>query len=277
MPTYSSHDGTVLAYHLAGQGDPLICVPGGPGRPSGYLGDLGGLAASRRLILLDNRGTGGSAAPADPSGYRADRLIADVEALREHLGLEMIDLLAHSAAADVAVLYAARHPYRIRRLVLTTPSPRAVGLEPTDDEWLAEIRRRSAEPWYEKALAALEAWESGDEREETYLAARPFFYSPWDRTAEAHARSCPPVRAAAKGFYGEVAFDPDATRTAVERLTAPVLVISGEDDPSPTPAQAAAYAAIFPEGRSTSVPGAHFPWVTAPEEFAATVERFLAG
>lgn len=53
-------------------------------------------------------------------------------------------------------------------------------------------------------------------------------------------------------------------------------MISGEDDPSPTPREAAAYAALFPEGRSTSVPGAHFPWVTAPREFAATVERFLA-
>lgn len=277
MPVFSSPDGTVLAYHLAGQGDPLICLAGGPGRPSGYLGDLGGLAATRRLILLDGRGTGGSAAPADPSGYRADRLVADVEALREHLGPRAIDLFAHSAAADVAVLYAARHPHRVRRLVLATPSACAVGLEPTDEEWLAGIRRRSAEPWYEKAFAALEAWESGDEREETYLAARPFFYSPWNRAAEAHARSYPRVPAAARGFFGAGAFDPAATRTAVEGLPAPVLVISGENDPAPTPALAAAYAALFPEGRSATVPGAHFPWVTAPEEFAVTVERFLAG
>jgi pimeloyl-ACP methyl ester carboxylesterase len=53
-------------------------------------------------------------------------------------------------------------------------------------------------------------------------------------------------------------------------------VISGENDPSPTSGQAGAYAALFPDARSASVPGAHFPWVTAPKEFAETVERFLA-
>ncbi|MFL6057042.1 MAG: alpha/beta fold hydrolase [Actinoallomurus sp.] len=261
VPTFSSYDGTVLAYHLIGEGDPLVCVPGGPGRPSGY---LGGLAAGRRLILLDNRGTGDSALPDDPSTYRVDRLVPDVEALRDHLGLETIDLLAHSATADVAVPYAARHPHRIRRLVLATPSLRAVGLEPTEDEWLAEVRRRSAEPWYDSALAALDAWDSRDEREETWLPARPLYYSPWDQAAEAHTRSYPPVRAAAKGFFREGELDPDATRTAVKRLSAPALVIYGEDDPAPTSEQAGAYAALFPDAQSTSVPGAHFPWVTAP-------------
>ncbi|MEV0401781.1 alpha/beta hydrolase [Actinoallomurus sp. NPDC050550] len=275
MPTFSSHDGTVLAYRLAGRGEPLVCLAGGPGRPSGYLGDLGGLATTRRLIILDGRGTGGSAAPEDPGTYGVDRLVADVEALREHLGLETMDLLGHSAGADLTVLYAARHPHRIRRLVLVTPSPRAVGLDPTDEEWFAAIERRSAEPWYATARAALDAWEAGDERDETRRATRPFLYSPWNDAAEAHDRSFPPVRAAAEGFYGKGTLDPDATRAAVKALPAPVLVIAGEDDLAPTADHAAAYAALFPGARAASVPGAHFPWVTAPKEFAAAVERFL--
>jgi pimeloyl-ACP methyl ester carboxylesterase len=48
---------------------------------SAYLGDLGGLTAHRSLIVLDLRGTGESAAPADPATYRCDRLVGDVEAL----------------------------------------------------------------------------------------------------------------------------------------------------------------------------------------------------
>jgi pimeloyl-ACP methyl ester carboxylesterase len=77
---------------------------------SEYLGELGGLSAHRQLMMLDPRGTGGSATPADPSSYRCDRLVDDVEALREHLALEHMDLLAHSAGANLALLYAARHP-----------------------------------------------------------------------------------------------------------------------------------------------------------------------
>lgn len=53
----------------------------------------------RQLVLLDLRGTGDSAVPDDPATYRCDRQAADVEALRAHLGLERVDLLAHSAAA----------------------------------------------------------------------------------------------------------------------------------------------------------------------------------
>jgi pimeloyl-ACP methyl ester carboxylesterase len=47
----------------------------------------------RQLIMPDMRGTGMSAVPADPASYRCDRLAEDVEALREHLGLDRFDLV----------------------------------------------------------------------------------------------------------------------------------------------------------------------------------------
>lgn len=60
--------------------------------------------------MPDLRGTGGSATPRDPASYRCDRMVADVEALRAHLGLDRMDLLAHCAGANLAVLYASCHP-----------------------------------------------------------------------------------------------------------------------------------------------------------------------
>lgn len=42
----------------------------------------------RRLILLDLRGTGDSAVPMDPTTYRCDQLVDDMEALRACLGVE---------------------------------------------------------------------------------------------------------------------------------------------------------------------------------------------
>lgn len=111
----------------------------------------------RQLVLADLRGTGDSGVPEDPSTYRCDRLVDDVEALREHLGLDRIDVLTHSAGADLALLYAARHPERLRTLTLITPSTRAVGIEVTDQDLRESAELRRDEPWYPEARAAQEA------------------------------------------------------------------------------------------------------------------------
>lgn len=87
MPIFSSHDGTDLAYHVFGEGAPLICLPGGSLQDSVYLGELGGLSAHRQLILLDLRGTGRSATPQDTASYRCDRLVDDVEGGRGPLSV----------------------------------------------------------------------------------------------------------------------------------------------------------------------------------------------
>src|SRR5512145_889760 len=122
MPIISAYDGTRLAYRVRGDGSPVVCLAGGPMRDSIYLGDLGGLADHVQLIILDCRGTGDSHPPADPATYRCDYLVDDVEALREHLGFDKVNLLAHSAAANLALLYAVRYPERLDRLLLITPS-----------------------------------------------------------------------------------------------------------------------------------------------------------
>ena len=134
MTRFASYDATQIGYHVLGARPPLVCLPGGPGRASEYLGDLGGLSQSRQLIMPDTRGTGQSADASDPASYRCDRLVSDVEALRAHLGLDRMDLLGHSAAGDLAVLYAGAHPQRVARLVLLTPGLQAVGIEETDEQ-----------------------------------------------------------------------------------------------------------------------------------------------
>lgn len=41
MARFASYDGTQIGYRVLGAGPPLVCLPGGPGRASEYLGDLG--------------------------------------------------------------------------------------------------------------------------------------------------------------------------------------------------------------------------------------------
>ncbi|TWD82822.1 pimeloyl-ACP methyl ester carboxylesterase [Kribbella amoyensis] len=279
MPTFRSYDGTELAYHVRGEGAILVCLPGGPARASEYLGDLGGLSADRRLVLLDSRGSGESAVPDDPDTYRCERLVDDVEALRRHLGLDHLDLLAHSAAGNLLSLYAARYPDRVGSAVLVAPGFDAVGLDFTDEEWLEAVRRRSGEPWYEEAFAALMRLDDGSTELADRLQAAPLFYGPWTEEARAaEERWVEQIAPAARiGFRSPGSFgDPAITRAALAELAAPVLLIGGELDPAPTPRVLAEYAALFPDAQVVVQPNAgHTPWIDDPAAFRELVNSFL--
>jgi proline iminopeptidase len=279
MPVFRAHDGTQLAYHVHGDGAPLICLPGGPMRASEYLGDLGGLSRHRRLILLDLRGTGGSAVPADPSSYRCDRLTDDVLALQDHLGLVRADVLGHSAGANIAVQYALRHRPRVSGLVLITPSGGAVGLEPDTGMRREIVNLRNGEPWFAAAAAAFERVAAGGEAAEDWAATVPLFYGRWDAAAQAHEAAAEEEQTneeAAAAFRAEGAFDPAATRTGLADLGTPVLVIGGSLDLQRPPAATAEFAALFPHARLVVQPGAgHFPWLDDSDQFVAAVTEFL--
>ncbi len=278
MPVFPAHDGTRLACHESGEGAPLICLPGGPMRASAYLGDLGGLSAHRRLVRLDLRGTGASQPPRDPATYRCDRLVGDIEALREHLGLERVDLLAHCAGANLAALYASRFPERVGRLALITPSVVAVGITVTADVRLATARLRADEPWYPQAYAALEDVVAGRATDVRWEAIAPFLHGRWDDAARAlEAADAEEKNPEAAAVYGaEGAYGTEATRAALGRLSAPVLVLAGECDLNSPPPAMAEYAGLFPHGDLAVLPGAgHFPWLDDPARFVAATAGFL--
>ncbi|WP_307844642.1 alpha/beta fold hydrolase [Actinotalea solisilvae] len=278
--TLRASDGTLLAVHERGTGEPLLCLPGGPMRASRYLGDLGGLTAQRRLLLLDLRGTGDSAPSADASGYRADRLVDDVEALRVDRGLDRMDVLGHSAGATLALLWATRHPERVRRLVLVTPSLRAVGIEVSDADRRATADRRAGEPWFAAASAALDAVASGRGTPEDEEAVTPFFYGRWDDAARRHHEAGADERddALSRAFADPGALDPDGTRAALASLDAPVLVLAGAEDVNSPPQRLALLADLARHGSLHVLARAgHYPWLDDPGAFTRVVGGFVAG
>ncbi|WP_410812441.1 alpha/beta fold hydrolase [Micromonospora sp. 067-2] len=279
MPTFAAPDGTTLAYRIFGDGSPLVCLAGGPMRDSAYLGDLGGLSAHRMVIVPDLRGTGRSAVPSDVTSYRCDRLVGDVEALRQHLGLTRMDLLGHSAGANLAILHATRHPERVGRLVLVTPSTRAVGLEATATLREEVTRIRAAEPWYPAAAEALESMVAGWVSPEAWQAIAPFFYGRWDTAAQEHqaAEACQRNEEAVQTFGAEGAFDPSATRAALVSHPGPVLLLAGEVDLAAPPGLVAQLGELVPHAELVVQPRAgHYPWLDDAEAFSATVAAFLA-
>jgi pimeloyl-ACP methyl ester carboxylesterase len=272
-------DGCRLAVHPVGEGPPLLCVPGGPGRAAEYLEDLGGLSRSRTLLLLDNRGTGRSELPADRASLQFTRLADDVEDVRRELELSPADVLGHSAGCPVVLLHAARHPDAVRRLVVVTPSGRPFGWASGD---LDAIRaERSAEPWFADASEAQAAMENANPRMRSELEkeTRPFWYGRWDERAEQHAAGADrqmSLRANA-GYSPSDDYDPVAARESLRAVVADVLIVVGSLDALTGVSVAERFATVLPRVEMARIDGAgHFPWVDAPDAFRETVESFLS-
>jgi pimeloyl-ACP methyl ester carboxylesterase len=216
----------------------------------------------------------------DPQTYRCDRLVDDVEALRRHLGSDQLDVLGHSAGATLAVLYAARYPGRVRRLVLVTPSPRAVGLPVSDLDRRAVVELRRGEQWFPEAFAAFERIWAGQATDADRAATAPFNHGRWDdraRAADARRATTQNEQAAAR-YYANGAIDPPAVRSALARLDSPVLLLAGGYDVVLPPVRAEQYAALFPRGELVVLPAAgHYPWRDDADSFVGCVADFLRG
>ena len=203
MPAFTTYDGSELTVTVLGApAEPVVVLPGGPLQQSRYLGNLGGLDAHHELVVLEL------------PHRRVDQIVPDVEALRGHLGRETIDVVAHSAGANLAILYAAAYPDRIGKLALLTPSRRAVGGRPTPEEQAGIYAQRADQPWYAEARAAMDACDAGIATCEQRLLACALVYGRWDARARAHAAAEPDeATPGAQGiYYADGALDPDATR-----------------------------------------------------------------
>lgn len=77
--------------------------------------------AGYRVVLLDFLGHGRSDKPGHAAEYRIDSYTDQVIALMDHLGIERAVLGGISLGANVSLFAAARHPERVRALVLEMP------------------------------------------------------------------------------------------------------------------------------------------------------------
>ena len=276
MPTYRADDGTELAYDLRGTGEPLVVLAGGAALHPDYLGDLAGLSEVRQLVVPHLRGVGRSPAPTDPEDGSFWRQAADVDALRRHLGVEMLAVAGHSAGTRLAIAYAARHPAHVDRLVLITPPPAWLVDEPSDAGPLIDARR--GEPAFDTALAA-RAQTLPDDLDDAGFTAwqqsvAPFAYARWDDELAAHARAGRWSFSAAKAYFSVA--PPEDLAEQLQAVAAPVLVVAGAQDCTTGVRPVVAVAQLFPAGHAVVLEGcAHFPWLEQPAAFRTAVDAFL--
>ena len=117
LPTGDGHTLFVAQY---GQPDApaAVVLHGGPGsgtQPSVLEWfDL----ARQRVVLFDQRGAGQSQPHGEIINNNSTKLVADIEMIRERLGIERWMVVGGSWGATLALLYTAQHARRIRAMVL---------------------------------------------------------------------------------------------------------------------------------------------------------------
>lgn len=118
---YISVDGARLHFHRAGAGRPLLLLHGLVGSARNWRRNIHFLAQYANVYAVDllNMGESERVPGLDSSlEATADRIVACMDAL----GLRVADIAGHSHGGAVAMMLAARHPKRVRRLVLFAPA-----------------------------------------------------------------------------------------------------------------------------------------------------------
>jgi pimeloyl-ACP methyl ester carboxylesterase len=119
MPTMTRVRGDGIHLQLAvweGRQGPVLLVHGLTANCRCWEGLAAGLAGKYRLLAMDLRGRGLSDKP--QSGYSEAHHVRDLEGLIQDLALPPLVLCGHSLGAYIALAFAARHPGRVRGLIL---------------------------------------------------------------------------------------------------------------------------------------------------------------
>jgi len=99
-----------------GKGKPILCVHGLTANCRCWDLLASSLSPGHKVLAMDLRGRGLSGSP--PSGYSVENHCKDILALMDDQGLERPVLMGHSLGAFISLVFAAKHPRRVDRLIL---------------------------------------------------------------------------------------------------------------------------------------------------------------
>lgn len=116
-----THGSITLSYLTWGAGEPVLLLHGLADHGLVWQGLAQVLGERYCCVAPDLRGHGDSDKPADPAAYRSPELVQDLQALADHLEWPNLQVVAHSWAAKLALLWAKAEPERMHQLVLVDP------------------------------------------------------------------------------------------------------------------------------------------------------------
>lgn len=233
---FRSFDGTELALHRTGEGDPVVLLHGlFSNADMNWIkwGHADRIAAEGfEVFMLDFRVHGQSDSPTDPAAYPENVLVRDVAALIEHLGLEDYALGGFSLGARTSLHAVANGILEPKRLIVGGMGTAGLG------EW----QKRSAH--FKRVIDEFDTMSRDD----------PAWYS------RQFLKSQGVDRIAARMLLDTM---PDMALEKLADVTMPTLVVCGDEDRDNGSAQE--LTALLPNAIYVETPGNHLMSATKPE------------
>jgi len=283
MQTTDGHitmdDGVRMYFEKAGSGPTALIIVNG----FIYFDDFKYLATGHTLISLDLRHRGRSDFVSDVSklkrGIHQD--VDDLEIVRQHFGLDQIDLLAHSYAGLTVMLYAVKYPSHVNRIVQISPIPPdgakqypapLSNVDATLLEFFSKIQelekeRSSEDPiqfckrfWsHLRAIYVANPADAGKITwERCHLDTERNLMSYWIQCLLPSIQSV------------------HLTGDDLAGVKSPVLIVHGTKDRSSPYGGAKDWAAMLPNAQLLTVEDvAHAPWLEAPGQVLGPIQTFL--
>ncbi|WP_342235017.1 proline iminopeptidase-family hydrolase [Inquilinus sp. OTU3971] len=271
----------VVAYSFGSGPETVLCLNGGPGLPCDYLRDAHSCLIDQgyRVVAFDQLGTGASDRPTDPALWTITRYVAEVETVRQALGLGRVHLLGHSWGGWLSVEYALTHPEALKTVILEDTAadiPHLIGeLErlraALGPETVAMMQRHEAEgtldhPVYQAAITILN---------HRHVCRLDHWPAPVRRSLDDWNM----------GPYGTIQGPNEFLYTGnlkdwnrlpdMRRITVPVLITCGEHDEL-TPACALRMKLALPNARLHVFPNSsHMPFYEEPHAYYPVLLDFL--
>jgi proline iminopeptidase len=252
----------------------MFVAHGGPGGDhSSYKPAMSPLTDRVQIVYFDHRGQGRSARGPKET-YSLDNNVEDLEALRQHLGLDTFVLLGTSYGGMVALAYAVKYPQNLSHLIAVVTSANSRFLKRAQ-EIIAERGTPEQQEVCEKLWAG--SFEDDEELEDYYDKMGPLYslnYDP-EKAKQRSKRSIRSVDAINEGFGGFLrTYD---VMDQLHKITCPTLVIAGRHDWICPPDLSEEFAAHIPQADLRVFENSsHSVAADEPDLYLDTIRGFLA-
>jgi thiosulfate/3-mercaptopyruvate sulfurtransferase len=241
---YAAVNDIQMYYEIHGEGEPLLFMPSAMWSTADFAGLTEALAEEYQVIVMDARGRGRST----DSGRRLEFAVMadDVVALMDVLEIETAHIVGWADSAIVGLEMAMRYPERVDRLVAYAPNYTVEGLSEEHRAWLKSLTLDDLSGMFEEGYAR--------------IAPNPEYL--------------PVILERVRAMF---LTEPTYTLDQLGEITAPTLVLDGEEDEFIVREHLEEMAAAIRDAELAFLPGlSHYAPFEDPAAWTAAVLEFLA-